>query len=87
MQMNFRRAEWMKPNQGVTEATPERHTARVALRAFQQGKELDEILKILEFDPSYRHILDKRGNEPAQMCMQTGLDFAMEVLAELHSRA
>jgi acetylornithine deacetylase/succinyl-diaminopimelate desuccinylase-like protein len=79
MQKDFRRAEWMQLNQGVTEATPDRQTARVALRALQQGKKPDEILKILEFDPSYRHIQAQHGNEPAQMYCQTALDFAMKV--------
>jgi acetylornithine deacetylase/succinyl-diaminopimelate desuccinylase-like protein len=79
MQKDFRRAEWMQLSQGVAEATPDRQTARVALRALQQGKKPDEILKILEFDPSYRHILSQHGNEPAQMYCQTALDFAMRV--------
>lgn len=78
MQNDCRRAEWTKLNQGVSEATPDRHTARVALRALQQGKEPDEILKILEFDPSYRHIQSQQGNEPAQKYSRNALAFAMK---------
>jgi N12 class adenine-specific DNA methylase len=78
MQTDFRRAEWTKLNQGVTEATPEHHTARVALRALQQGKEPNEVLKILCFDPSYQHIEAQQGNGPAQAYTQNALKFAMQ---------
>lgn len=79
MQKDFCRADWMQMSQGVTEATPDRQTARVALKALQQGKKPDEILKILEFDPSYRHIQAQHGPAPAQMYRQTALDFALKV--------
>ncbi len=78
MQSDFRRAEYIKLNQGVTEATPEHHTARVALRALQQGKDPHEVLKILEFDPSYRHIEAQHGNGPAQAYTLKALQFAMQ---------
>jgi outer membrane biosynthesis protein TonB len=79
MQKDFRRADWVQLSQGVTEATPDRQTARVALRALQQGEKPDDVLKILEFDPSYRLIHSQHGPVPAQMYKQTALDFAMKV--------
>jgi hypothetical protein len=63
----------------VSEATPERNTARIALRALQQGKDPDEILKILEFDPTYRSIQAHQGHEPALTYSRHALDFAMNV--------
>ena len=82
MHKDFRRADWMQLSQGVAEATPDRQTARVALRALQQGKKPDDVLKILEFDPSYRLIQSQHGPEPAQTYRQTALDFAMKVFQQ-----
>ena len=45
MQKDFHRAAWIQFSEGVAESTPERQTARVALRALQQGKATDEILE------------------------------------------
>ncbi|MCG9892201.1 MAG: hypothetical protein MH252_14130 [Thermosynechococcaceae cyanobacterium MS004] len=78
MQTDFRRADWMKLNQGVSESTPERHTARVALRALQQGKRPEEVLKILEFDPSYRQLHAHQGQASAQAYAQNAIAFAMK---------
>jgi hypothetical protein len=79
MQQDFRLSEWNQLKQGVSEATPERNTARIALRALQQGKDPDEILKILEFDPTYRSIQAHQGTEPALTYSRNALDFAMNV--------
>jgi hypothetical protein len=54
--------EWLQLKQGVSEGTPERKTARIALRGLQQGKEPDEILKYLSLTPpieAFRHISGK----------------------------
>ena len=79
MQKDFHRADWMQLSQGITESTPDRQTARVALRALQQGKAADEILRILEFDPCYLDIYAQQGPEPAQTYKQMALDFALKV--------
>ena len=79
MQKDFHRAAWIQFSEGVAESTPERQTARVALRALQQGKAADEILEILEFDPCYLDIYAQQGPEPAQRYRQTALDFALKV--------
>jgi hypothetical protein len=79
MQHDFRWSEWLQLKVGVSESTPERKTARIALRALQQGKAPDEILKILEFDPTYRSIQAHQGQEPALTYSRNALDFAMNV--------
>ena len=79
MQKDFHRAAWIQFSEGVAESTPERQTARVALRALQQGKATDEILEILEFDPCYLDIYSQQGLEPAQTYRQGALDFALKV--------
>jgi hypothetical protein len=79
MHHDFRWSQWLHLKQGVSEATPERSTARIALRALQEGKEPDEILKILEFDPTYRSIQAQQGQEPALAYSRNALDFAMNI--------
>ena len=79
MQKDFHRADWIQFSEGVAESTPERQTARVALRALQQGKAPEAILKILEFDPCYLDIYSQQGPEPAQTYRQGALDFALKV--------
>jgi N12 class adenine-specific DNA methylase len=78
MTLDFRRIEWKKLNEGVKESTPERHTARVAMRALQRGKSHEEILNILRFDPSFRSLQAQGGNEVARQYSEKALRFALQ---------
>ncbi len=78
MQIDFSRAEWKKLSEGVKESTPERHTARVAMRALQRGKSHKEILNILRFDPSFRSLQSQRGDEAARQYSEKALRFALQ---------
>jgi hypothetical protein len=86
MQHDFRWSQWLQLKEGVSESTPERNTARIALRALQQGKDPDEILKILEFDPTYWSIQAHQGKEPALTYSRNALDFTINVYQSVQPR-
>ena len=85
MMLDFSRIEWKKLNEGVKESTPERHTIRVAMRALQREKSHEEILNILQFDPTTRSIQSFQGNEAARQYSEKALKFAQQCYEQQHS--